>query len=662
MIIKFKGNYKSLNTFESETLNKFTIITGKNGSGKSQLNELFRLKIDNELSPNSTFDLEPEYTKIQCEGIVGTNLKYIDNEKWKEQVIKIVKNFSSYSKSFVKLGEIIISTDLTEDELTHENLKSKIDKNIITNEELDELIKTSLFEMQPNFNQIRPNSNIARISKRLFEIYKKQFVTFQLCQYISKHNDKEIHELSDVDFYRTPIPAHFLNYTNMFGSQLEFVFYNYAKMRDQNRRLYFDKIQDGVKNEAITDEDFIAKLVPPWKLINDILESHGINFKFKELEIKDFTPDTGISFQLIKKSINKEIRMDDLSSGEKVIIGLIFKLFTSEYYKDKLDFPELVVLDEPDAHLHPEMSKMLLDVLNDTFVEKLGISVIMTTHSPSTVALAPDNSIYQLLNEPDSALVKIEKEDALEILTGHLPTLSIDYKNHKQVFVESPTDVKYYQTIFNKLNQDKAYPFRLYFISNSSGNGNCDQVINVVTEIRKSGNKTAYGIIDWDLKNNSTEFVKVHGEKKRYSIENYLYDPIYLTVLLMNLKGNNIFTELGIDETYNQYNIGNENQEFLQKISDWFFNKYYTHFKIEKVKQEELVAIEYLNGKKIMVPKWYTEIRGHDLEIKIKKIFNSIEGKYPSEVQLQNELTLIIGKCYPFIPKDSSIVIEEIIK
>src|SRR5690606_25065926 len=116
-------------------------------------------------------------------------------------------------------------------------------------------------------------------------------------------------------------------------------------------------------NNSISDEDFIKENKPPWELINEILEKHHIDFYFKGIEKRDFTIEAPIDFSIYKKSSNQVIPFIDLSSGEKVIIGLVLKLFTSEYYQEQLTFPELLILDEPDAHLHPEMSKLLLDVL-----------------------------------------------------------------------------------------------------------------------------------------------------------------------------------------------------------------------------------------------------------------------------------------------------------
>jgi AAA15 family ATPase/GTPase len=39
MVIQFEGTYKSLTSFISDELNDFSVVTGKNGAGKSQLIE-----------------------------------------------------------------------------------------------------------------------------------------------------------------------------------------------------------------------------------------------------------------------------------------------------------------------------------------------------------------------------------------------------------------------------------------------------------------------------------------------------------------------------------------------------------------------------------------------------------------------------------------------
>ena len=126
---------------------------------------------------------------------------------------------------------------------------------------------------------------------------------------------------------------------------------------------------------------FLQKFPPPWATINSIFQKHDIKYSFEEISPENFIENIPIDFKLIKNSTGKRIEFSNLSSGEKTIIALIVRLFPVSYYGKELENPELIVLDEPDSHLHPELSKLLIDVLSDTFVNDLGIKVIMTTHS-----------------------------------------------------------------------------------------------------------------------------------------------------------------------------------------------------------------------------------------------------------------------------------------
>ena len=293
------------------------------------------------------------------------------------------------------------------------------------------------------------------------------------------------------------------------------------------------------------------------------------------------------------------------------------------------------------------------------FIQKFGIKVLVTTHSPSTIALCPEDSIYELKNHEASSLEKISKDDALQLLTGFIPTLSLDYKNHKQIFVESPTDVEFYQTIHDKLQQDKKLSNKLYFISNALGKGNSTLVCETVNSIRHSGNKTSYGIIDWDLKSDPTDNIYVHGYNERYSVENFVLDPVYLICLLLDMDdAHNISKELKFGSAYNQFSIGNETNERLQEISNYVFDQLKKEFPVYK-KETETIEISYINGKSILWPKWYAQMQGHQLEEKLRKVFTAL-NKFSGEGVLQNKISLIIGKCYPFVPSSTVELLESI--
>lgn len=652
MKIILNDEYKSLKPFISEELADFTIITGKNGSGKTQLLELLDKKLNNSDSSVLGINLriEPVISKIQFGGLSKSSTIEVNETIWKEILLGNVNLYNSLTENAKKLLEYIIDNSLN------------LDQNNLSANFLSDEIEYKKLLLKVNVEKGLPQQSIENMSSYIqgnvfsnLPVFNKSFLA--LLTEISSKTKKNISEFRDIDFYSTPLSEQIIDNNSLFESRIELIFYNYAKRRDKNQREYFNKKEYGDENDSISDNDFVINHRPPWELINQILSKHGINFYFKDID-KRFDPSLNLDFQLKKKGLEIPIKFDDLSSGEKVIIGLILKLFTSDYYNKNLNFPELLILDEPDAFLHPEMSKLLIDVLQETFVEKYGIKVIISTHSPSTIALCPENNIFQLKNGLDSSLKQISKDSALQILTSFIPTLSIDYQSHRQIFVESPTDVNYYQSIYNKHQQYEPMAHKLYFISNSYGKSNCAEVYKIVKELRKSGNTTSFGFVDWDLTNISEDFIFVHGENLRYSIENYLFDPLYVIVLLMDMNNaHNICESIGIDRSYNQFLIGQESEERLQEIVKFFFLEFEKKFPAYKF-DTGLKEIEYLNGKKVKIPEWYLRSQGHDLVGKLKMVFPAL-GKF-NDLGAQSELTLILTKCYPLIPIDSINLIESI--
>ena len=95
---------------------------------------------------------------------------------------------------------------------------------------------------------------------------------------------------------------------------------------------------------------------------------------------------------------------------------MIFKL------KYNNNLPKIILFDEVDSNLHPTMIKILLKVIDETLL-KNETKVIMVTHSPTMVALAPEESIYIMNKFGKNRLEKKPKNEALSILTEGLATL-----------------------------------------------------------------------------------------------------------------------------------------------------------------------------------------------------------------------------------------------
>src|SRR5690606_25891090 len=124
---------------------------------------------------------------------------------------------------------------------------------------------------------------------------------------------------------------------------------------------------------------------------------------------------------------------------------------------------KVLLMDEIDSALHPQMSKRLISVLYSYFYKELKIKVIISTHSPSTVAFAPENSLLIMRKNEEPRLIKVDKDAALKELTIGVPSFSINYENRRQVFVESKYDVEYYGALYdifkNYLNKEISLNF-----------------------------------------------------------------------------------------------------------------------------------------------------------------------------------------------------------
>ncbi len=649
MKINFKGTYKSLTDFESDDLSNLTVITGKNGSGKTQLLNAIKnyfppYKGGDNRHTDYSIEFPIEVKKVQFEGLTKASFITASNTLSLQKMQNYANEFRGLQPSAKELLSFMYNSDLKVKEIVLENSEQLNEKY---GSEFSTLLDKVLIE-----SGIRGHlpENIYYIYEKIQSPLDRYKNLLELLYVVKAYKQLDFSEIDTQLFFSLPIPESFIDNTDLFESQLETIFYSYSKRRFHNDYLFYRKSKGNDENGSVSDSEFVNLYPPPWEVINKILRSHNIKLSFEEVKFDNFiNSNYTVEIFIKKEGIDKKLTLADLSSGEQIILGLILKLFTSNYYQT-LSFPDLILLDEPDVYLHPEMSKLLIDVLHKSFVIDLGIVVIFTTHSPSTIALTPDECIYEMSNADGTSLKKISKDQALNILTDNLPTLSIDYKNHRQVFVESPTDVYYYQRLFDKLNSVHPTLYKLYFISNQMGKGNCAWVTEIVNKLRTSGVTKAYGIIDWDSVNIPSEHVFVHGHNKIYSIENFLCDGIYLTILLMELNAHNIRQELGFQETYMEYQIVNESQELIQKIWDYIIGKIQSKF--PALTKETTASIRYSNLITVQIPEWFCNMKGHDLIEKIKATFPALE-KYRNEGELQDKLSLIMAKCYPLVSQES---------
>ncbi|CAH3821803.1 AAA family ATPase [Klebsiella pneumoniae] len=468
-------------------------------------------------------------------------------------------------------------------------------------------------------------------------------------QIVSYTVEKDIDNLSKDDlesFYRT-------NNRGLFSLQditSEFHFY----ITKMNEALYNEWLKETqqIENKKISPKTF-KKLYDkePWVVFNDILRSafegkYSISFPTSHVD-KGYIP-----VLLLNEKIS--IEMNNLSSGEKVMMSFVIAVFSCLYKAKRITTSEIkiLLLDEPDAHLHPKMLKTLHSFL-EQIIEEFECYIIIATHSPTTAALAREKSIYLLDNNLISA---ISKYNAVNSLMDGISSIQLNVENRRQVLVESSYDNDIYQEAFDFLVRkniigsdihldfvssgpkidDELIKSKLSqfiakdidsekieaFIKGINGVGSCTHIFSQVTSFHKRGQNNIRGLVDWDKENKDGNGIIVFAPDTSYAIENILLDPIALKIQLYQID-NRKFQLL--NSAGEKVDLGSwlENPDSLQNEVDMFMLDM-----LESPNNND-TEIHYMNGMIIKSDSRYLKTKGHNWNEKINK-------KYPCLRKLTN--------------------------
>lgn len=542
MEINFEGKYKSITSFNWTEIPKFVVITGPNGTGKSQLLDLI-------------------YNTITESHDTSERVSIIDADIKPNEIIFLKGEWQLQNTGHVNLFTI------------HQQLD-----NYFNN------LQQGTYRYK-QANQIKLNYVIQEILKK---------------------TGKQSNTISREEFFKH-FPEILVEQESQLSQKIGEVFYNYR----------LSEIELLSKNKS---EEEIKKQIgeKPWIVLKEIIKESKLPFDINdpsENGIRD-----GFQLKLTHQILNEEVNFNDLSSGEKVLISLVFYLYNSQ---EKKVFPKLLLLDEPDAHLHPSMSQQFLNVIKNVLVDKFGVQVIMTTHSPSTVILAPKDSIYEMSRVEPRIKKSPSKNHSVSLLTAGLVYVG---EGTKYFLVEDHDDVTFYSFVYNQLtteNQiDADIPVVFIPASTNNKSGGKDIVQNWVNKLQDSGLVSiVQGLIDADSGNAISNGVY---KIERYSIENYLIDPIFVYAALIDKEKNPPIegVKLGIGE---EYKLKSLSADTLQKVADSIF--YIVEPELENsfpdfdpTTEMEKVKVEFINGTVLMYPKWLLNRRG-------KTILNEIYNK-----------------------------------
>jgi ABC-type branched-subunit amino acid transport system ATPase component len=629
MKLTFIRPYKSIKTLSTIELPDFVVLTGINGSGKTHLLEAIAngdIQIDDIVSNKNIGRIVPSPIRLldwsnlvpqDSEAIFPSQLI---QETWpfKEKFVQETNNLRQKIKNILKTFNIsrVIKYDfkkviqMTEEDFVSFGLTTEEAREIVieidstTQIAEDNILKSFIFN----------------------DISRREFIDL-------------LRERTKVPFMALP-EEEVVNYCPLNYRIIDIFQQSFCRLFLEYQRIWCtNKLQKlaNLEGENITfleDKEFIKQYgEPPWDVVNRILKVAKFGFSINSPRKFQDSPYEPILMNTVS---GDQIKFADLSSGERILMAFTLCLYYAEDQRQIMEYPKILLFDEIDAPLHPMMTQSLLNIIQEILIDRHKIKVILTTHSPSTVALAPESALYVITKNEQKRLQKTTKDKALAILTSGVPTLSINYENRRQVFVESQYDVSFYEKIHEKL-RDKLIPeISLNFISSGvDGKGNCDQVKTVVKSLYDYGNKTVYGIIDWDSKNNETHRTKVLGHGKRYSIENYIFDPILLTAFLLREKWISR-AEVGLSDNEIYIDVAKCDNAMLQIIVDFITDRINQKI-LPRINRQDTYQCEYISGQLVDVPVWFLQTQGHQLEAALKQAFPQL-CRFKKEDELKREI------------------------
>lgn len=418
---------------------------------------------------------------------------------------------------------------------------------------LEEIYKICNYELDKEFEFEIEINDIKRFFVSKFDDASKGYFFYENNKFISGYNLE-----FSIIFSNTDINFNADKINTVTSMDVDIIKEKNVKA-NQNLATEINQLLIDIRTE---DNEYIAQNYENGNknIKKDDLKINRFKRAFKEmfgddLEFSGVKNEDGHKEILFKRN-NKEISIDNLSSGEKQIVYR-----GSFLLKDKNALNGAIVLiDEPEISLHPDWQKKIMNFYKKIFTnEKIQTSQIMVvTHSPfilhnynrrndKVIVLKRENNEIKAMDKPEFYSVgeKVVIQEAFNIQNWI-------NENKNIIFVEGETDVDYFNKaveIFYK-NETFLGEFKMYGNKSRKGGENNgagklrDAYISLTTNqsIQKSDIKPIHKVV----------FLLDCDEKKERN-EDKNQNNCYLKFLTKN--NNNIEIPGGIENLLDLKNI-----------------------------------------------------------------------------------------------------------
>lgn len=455
------------------------VLIGPNGAGKSNFLEIINKLFHQILTPPCV--LNESLVKSFKKSGQG-NLRDVLGKPNASHQLPVNHNFPTHPRQIkikIKLDEndkdnlIFINKNVDRINLlsqkysnNHPNFPTNIQEDEFTNFNEIEL----LFEGQPNAAQLTINTRLEGIGTFIFLYLQNFYFLQQLIQLANKEENETWPTLKNsfamMSGYRNynnidlnfgvggdmnqtiqNLKADIANETTLSSSNNEPKVFNFVKSKIgysyHQLRYKIGNSDEYDPIEKFSDDTF--------HIINEMLQ------EILSLKLYVWNPDPdslNYSFNFKDSKTDQPVNITEFSSGQKGMLHFIFSILGYELKNG------LMIIDEPELHLHPQIQQDYLNIIFRT-ISKMNLQFILATHSPVFINSQTIKGAKRFYKENDFTKVIISentpKHHNLIKYLDYTKATNIMFSDHV-VLVEGESDAyvyKFYYENYKKRNKIK---------------------------------------------------------------------------------------------------------------------------------------------------------------------------------------------------------------
>jgi len=224
------------------------------------------------------------------------------------------------------------------------------------------------------------------------------------------------------------------------------------------------KFADRPKSPKVLASEFVKSIFEcmsgakqdRWRKALQTLEADPIFQEADVASLASFSDDQE-SFKEVAKNL-----FEKLSSGHKIVLLTMTRLV------QMVSECTLILLDEPEAHLHPPLLSAFVRALSDLLIDQNGVAII-ATHSPVILQEVPSSCVWKL--QRTGRAMKAERPECetfgenVGVLTSEVFGLEVTHSGFHKMIREAVDQGLSYKAILKKFNNSLGGEARAIAIS-----------------------------------------------------------------------------------------------------------------------------------------------------------------------------------------------------